>query len=71
MEFIHFNGITLPPIAYVIAAIVLLPINSALNPIMYSNTPAKFLKLAQRLSQANRRLSQLFGKQSTEPTANA
>jgi len=37
MVFIHFNGVKLGSIAYAVAAIVLLPINSALNPLLYSN----------------------------------
>ena len=36
MVFINFSGIPVSDIAYVISAIVLLPINSALNPILYS-----------------------------------
>ena len=37
MSVINFGGIEIPNIAYVISAVVLLPINSALNPLLYSN----------------------------------
>jgi len=38
MSFLHFNGIPMPPSLYVISAILLIPINSAINPILYSDT---------------------------------
>jgi len=37
MVFINFHGVEVGSIAYAVAAIVLLPINSALNPLLYSN----------------------------------
>nr|CAB3263304.1 uncharacterized protein LOC108950436 [Phallusia mammillata] len=37
MVFINFSGVKIDSISYAVAAIVLLPINSALNPILYSN----------------------------------
>lgn len=37
MVFINFSGILVPDVAYAVSAIVLLPINSALNPILYSD----------------------------------
>jgi len=37
MAFINFSDIPLMDVAYVVSAIVLLPINSALNPILYSD----------------------------------
>jgi len=38
MVFINFSGIILSPGAYAVSAVVLLPINSALNPILYFDT---------------------------------
>ena len=43
MVFINFSGIPVSDIAYVISAIVLLPINSALNPILYSDIIDKLM----------------------------
>lgn len=37
MAFVNFGGVAVPPDAYAYSAIFLLPINSALNPIVYSN----------------------------------
>ena len=37
MVFVNFSGIPLHEVAYSIASIVLLPINSAFDPIIYSN----------------------------------
>ncbi|XP_076811061.1 uncharacterized protein LOC143453561 [Clavelina lepadiformis] len=37
MTFISMSGISLPPMAYAASAIGLLPINSAVNPLIYSN----------------------------------
>ena len=37
MVFVNFSGIRLGEVAYSIASIVLLPINSAFDPIIYSN----------------------------------
>ena len=37
MIFINLSGVEMDPVVYAVAAIVLLPINSALNPILYSN----------------------------------
>jgi len=37
MVFVHFSGVKVNSIAYAVTAIVLLPINSALNPILYSS----------------------------------
>ncbi|CAK8675570.1 unnamed protein product [Clavelina lepadiformis] len=37
MAFINFSGVPVPNVAYAVSAIVLLPINSALNPILYSS----------------------------------
>ncbi|XP_076812070.1 uncharacterized protein LOC143459012 [Clavelina lepadiformis] len=37
MAFINFSGIPVSNVAYAVSAIILLPINSALNPILYSN----------------------------------
>ena len=35
MVFVNFSGFVLPPLSYAVSAIVLLPINSALNPVLY------------------------------------
>jgi len=43
MAFINFSGVHLSGIAYVVSAILLLPINSALNPILYSDVFDKFV----------------------------
>ena len=43
MAFVNFSGIFVSDTAYVISAIVLLPINSALNPILYSDVLDKIL----------------------------
>jgi len=46
MTFLNLAGILIPPICYSISAIVLLPINSALNPFLYSRSFERtFLKL--------------------------
>jgi len=37
MVFVNFSGVPVKETAYAVAAIVLMPINSALNPILYSN----------------------------------
>jgi len=37
MVFVNFGGMKIDNIAYAVAAIVLLPINSVLNPILYSS----------------------------------
>jgi len=37
MVFVNFSGTRVNSIAYAVTAIVLLPINSALNPILYSD----------------------------------
>uniref|UniRef100_H2Y2E5 G-protein coupled receptors family 1 profile domain-containing protein n=2 Tax=Ciona intestinalis TaxID=7719 RepID=H2Y2E5_CIOIN len=37
MAFLNLLGVDMPDVAYAFAAIILLPINSALNPILYSN----------------------------------
>jgi len=49
LVFVNFSGIRLPELVYAISAIVLLPINSALNPILYSDMFEKFLgKIRQK-----------------------
>ena len=40
MSFIHLGGIKVPDLAYAFSAVILLPINSAINPFLYSNTLA-------------------------------
>ena len=41
MAYIRLSGIFLEPIVYQISAVLLLPINSALNPILYSSLEDK------------------------------
>ena len=53
MAFINFSGVELMDAAYVVSAIVLLPINSALNPILYSNVfDTIYDKVSQRVTNA-------------------
>jgi len=47
MAFINFSGVQLSGIAYVVSAIVLLPINSALNPILYSDVFDKLIDVVR------------------------
>jgi len=44
MVVLNLAGVKLPPVSYTITAIILLPLNSALNPILYSNFVDKFLQ---------------------------
>ena len=54
MAFVNFSIARLPDIAYVISAIVLLPINSALNPVLYSDVFDKlFLKVRRRFKSSH------------------
>ena len=41
MSFIHLGGTEVPDFAYAFSAVILLPINSAINPFLYSNTLAQ------------------------------
>ena len=41
MVFVNFSGVILPSLSYAVSAIVLLPINSALNPVLYFDVIAK------------------------------
>ena len=54
MVFINFSGTSVSDIAYVISAIVLLPINSALNPILYSDIIDKFMLILCNRGQKSR-----------------
>ena len=54
MVFINFSGIPVSDIAYVISAIILLPINSALNPILYSGIIDKLMLMLCNQSQKSR-----------------
>ena len=54
MVFINFSGIPVSDIAYVISAIILLPINSALNPILYSGIIDKLMLMLCNRSQKSR-----------------
>jgi len=47
MTFLSMSGVVLDPLAYAVSAIVLLPINSSLNPIIYA-TPISAVKKAIR-----------------------
>ncbi|XP_076799429.1 uncharacterized protein LOC143444168 isoform X2 [Clavelina lepadiformis] len=46
MTFLNMGGIKLPSIAYVISAVILLPVNSSLNPILYSSFMDRYLDKA-------------------------
>jgi len=55
MAFINFAGVPLSGIVYVVSAIVLLPVNSALNPILYSDVVDKFIQVVRkRISRKHR-----------------
>ena len=54
MVFINFSGTPVSDIAYVISAIVLLPINSALNPILYSDIIDKLMLMLCNRGQKSR-----------------
>lgn len=45
MAFLNLGGVRLPGLAYAVSAIILLPINSALNPIIYSNVLDKLYEI--------------------------
>ena len=44
MSFVHLGGNHVPDFAYAFSAVILLPINSAINPFLYSNTLAEPLE---------------------------
>ena len=44
MAFVNFSGVTIPSVAYPVSAIVLLPINSALNPILHFDIFGPFIR---------------------------
>ena len=64
MAFINFAGVPLSGIAYVVSAIVLLPINSALNPILYSDAFDKFIETVRN------RISSKSGKEKKSDRSN-
>ena len=68
MVFINFSGVPHSDIAYVVSAIVLLPINSALNPILYSDLFDKLLKKIRR-SRLKYKTTNNNGKSSDTPKA--
>ena len=51
MAFVNFSEIEVPNFTYVFSAIVLLPINSALNPILYSDVCEKILAKIKNLKK--------------------
>ena len=61
MTFVAFAGVELPPIVYPITAVVLIPINSAANPWLYSSFLAEYIKRLYRyvkqISQRKRKIS--------------
>ena len=72
MAFINFGGNTVPDVAYAISAIVLLPINSALNPILYSDYIDKLFKLIKNKYIARHkraRQTQNSAAETHQPTA--
>ena len=44
MSYLNFSGIDIPFVVYQISAVYLLPINSALNPFLYSSIPDKLIE---------------------------
>ena len=67
MAFVNFSGVPLPDIAYAISAIVLLPINSALNPILYSDVFDKlFDKTVHKINSSTTWITVRFSKQETK-----
>jgi len=61
MAFIKFSGVHLSGIAYVVSAILLLPINSALNPILYSDVFDKFVDAIRNCNSSKFRSENSFG----------
>nr|CAB3263306.1 uncharacterized protein LOC108950436 [Phallusia mammillata] len=56
MAFLNFGGTTVPPVIYAVSAIILLPINSSLNPLIYSNAPKMLYdRVRKRLHDVRRR----------------
>ena len=68
MVFINFSGTSVSDIAYVISAIVLLPINSALNPILYSDIIDKLMLILCNRGQKSRPTSSSNGTFETKQT---
>ena len=68
MVFINFSGTSVSDIAYVISAIVLLPINSALNPILYSDIIDKLMLILCNRGQKSRLTSSSNGTFETKQT---
>ena len=48
MAYVRFSGVEFSVIAYQITAVLLLPINSALNPFLFSSLPDKLIKFCPR-----------------------
>ena len=57
MVFINFSGTPVSEIAYVISAIVLFPINSALNPILYSEVLEQLIQTLRNCCRSSRQIS--------------
>ena len=51
LAFLSTFGVTLQPQAHIISAVVLLPINSALNPILYSDVFSKAVTGVKQIGQ--------------------
>ena len=53
MALLSFGGVPVPGTAYVVSAIILLPINSALNPIIYSDVGSFIFLKAKTLRRSS------------------
>jgi len=48
MAYLSVAGVSLPPDAYIVSAGFLLPINSAMNPLLYSKVIGQYMSRAQK-----------------------
>ena len=67
IAFLHFGGVQMLPTTYAVTAVILLPINSALNPIFYSNAlqnlytkTLKFLRSFEAVSKLRQNMQNNF-----------
>ena len=57
LSFVKLNGVQFPSIIYQITAVFLLPINSALNPLLYSSALDKAIERLKLVNKKSRRLT--------------
>ena len=57
MAFVNFSGVPIPSVAYAVSAVVLLPINSALNPILYFDVFGPVITSIKDSSSKSKRIS--------------